>query len=221
MRTRLLLSALALALLAACGSTAAAIPPTTTADEQGHTPHPLPRPTLDLSKNYGGWPPEWLAYDPAIQAIATAASQRVSAHQTAIALLTPTPTRIPQPTWSPQPTPTLGAGLISDNGCVYPVHSGAPMFPSCWHTRVAGSWFFVAAGSQGDGIDQPIQGLLWVSTQPYPHNPKGSDQQFYPAPRPDLHITAVDGPRITLAARDPTVPDTFVFDISTFQWVNP
>lgn len=179
---------------------------------------PTPTPTLDLSKHYGGWPPQWLAYDPTVQAVATAASERASVYETAIAL---TPTPMTQPTWSPQPTPTLGLGMISDNGCVYPTHPGKPSFSSCWHTNVAGTWFFVAVGSQGDGIEQQVQGLLWVSAQPYPHNPKGSDQQFYLAPRPDLHITAVDGARITLASRDPAVSDTFFFDLATRQWVTP
>jgi hypothetical protein len=67
-------------------------------------------------------------------------------------------------------------------------------------------------------MDGPRLGLIWVCSEPC-HVPY--PDEVYAAPHPDLHIIAVDGPRITLAARDPTVPDTFVFDITTFQWVNP
>jgi hypothetical protein len=160
-------------------------------------------------------------------AVATAASQRYHAHQTAVAL---TPSATPNLNWvspTPEPIATMGVGLISDIACCHRVHFAAPSFSSCWHTNVNGAWILVGSGQEGTteydvqhGAAGPVDvhGLIWVCPEPcvapYPN-------QLYPAPRPDLHITAVDGPRITLASRDPAVHDLFVFDISTLQWLTP
>lgn len=210
-------------MLTACGktdvltSTAIAATATTAWASPSATANPSPTPTLDLSRHYGGWPPHELAYDPTVQAIATAARRLAEADMTAIAL---TPTQPPQPTSTVAPTPTLGVGVISDDGCIYPPSHAQPMFPSCWHTIVNGNWFFVAAGHEGDERLSTLHGLFWVCPEPCQGGYPLLDQ-LYPAPRPDLHITAVDGARITLASRDPAVHDPFVFDIATFQWITP
>ncbi len=159
-------------------------------------------------------------------AVATTAAQRYYAHQTAIALTPIPPTEVWIPP-TPEPTATMGVGMISDVACGSPVHFAAPTFSSCWHTQVNGAWILVASGEEGtteydvqQGAAGPadVHGLLWVCPEPCgaPHS-----NLLYPAPRADLHITAVDGPRITLAARDPAVHDTFIFDITTLQWVSP
>jgi hypothetical protein len=165
--------------------------------------------------------------DPTIEAAVTAAAQRYYTHQTAVAL---TPSPAPDLSYespTPEPTATMGVGMITDTWCWSPVHFGAPTFQSCWHTNVNGAWILVGSGYEGTSEAQvqqgaagpaDLHGLIWVCPEPcvVPYS-----NLLYPAPRPDLHIIAVDGPRITLAARDPAVPDTFVFDITTRQWVNP
>lgn len=183
-------------------------------------------PATPSPPRYGaaGLGPELLA-TPAIAAAVTAASERFDAHQTAVALTPIPPTEVWIPP-TPEPTATMGVGMMTDTGCTFPRHFAAPFFTSCWHTNVNGAWMLVGSGQEG--TSQPIQkgmggdlhGLIWVCTEPC-YGPDPQPNQLYPAPRPDLHITAVDGARITLASRDPAVPDIFVFDIVTHQWVNP
>jgi len=186
---------------------------------------PSATPTLDLTKDYGGWPPYMLAYNPTVQAIATAAVQNFTARQTAEAL-TPTETMPPAvPTDIPAPTPTLGIGLITDTRCAPRVHKGEPTFDSCWHTQVNGNWVRVGAGYYGfspadirPGERVDWQGLVWVCTEPCD---VPMPDQIYPAPRPDLHITAVNGAEVTLASRDPAIHSTALFNVLTHQWVPP
>jgi hypothetical protein len=167
-----------------------------------------------------------LAYDPTVQAAATRAAQDFNAYQTATAL-TPRPTFAPNPFPTPLPTPTFAIGMIVDGICRHRVHPGEIQIESCWHTQVNGTWILVGAGFDGVTPDDihgaradevNWRGQIWVCTEPC-GDPMAA--QLYPAPRPDLHISAVDGPRITLAARDPSVPDLFIFDISTLQWIPP
>jgi hypothetical protein len=221
--------------LAACGSNntptlqpTAIIAPTATTLQLANTPTPEIIPTATPNHpryGAGGLLPEELV-NPTVQAVLTIASQQLAAHQTAVALTPrpPTATWIPQ---TPEPTPTIGVGMVADTGCTFPRYFRGPEFPSCWYTNINGAWILVGSGHEGTSEDDiahgaagpaDLHGLIWVCPEPcWAPEP----DHLYPAPRPDLHIIAVDGPRITLASRDPTVPDTFVFDITTRQWVPP
>lgn len=190
-------------------------------------PGPTTTPTLDLSKNYGGWPPAGLAYDPTTQAAATAAIQHITAYQTLTAL-TPSATIAFVPLEIPVPRPTFGVGLITDTRCSPPVHRGEPRIESCWHTTINGTRLLVGTGYEGFGPTETYpntkgehvswRGLLWLCTEPCADP---MPEQLFQAPRPDLHITAVNGALVTMQARDPQVATTWTYNITTQQWTPP
>jgi hypothetical protein len=193
--------------------TATPILPTATAVPATVTPDLAATATMVAFQEFkAGYPPGWLN-NPIHAASATEAAQNAATYRTATAL---TP-MITQPPWTPEPTPTLGLRLITDLNCWSAVHPGAALFDSCWETDISGTRIHVGAGYRGESLDHSLQGLLWVCPEPciFP-----SPDQLYTAPRADLHIIAVNGVLVTLASRDPSIRDSFVFDLATDQWVS-
>ncbi len=181
---------------------------------------PTENATVALQELKAGYPGGWMA-DPTHAAGATEIVERNNRRLTAIAL-TPTTTEVP---YTPEPTRTPGVGLISESDCLPPVSSGKPVFPNCWEANVNGTWLFVGAGFTGDhngGEDgmNPFRGLIVVSLEPIEEH-LGRDSATYDTPVNvgEVRIASISGSAVSVVPRDPSNHASFVFDLSTRQWV--
>jgi hypothetical protein len=202
--------------------TATPILPTVTAVPATVTPDLAATATMVAFQEFKGGYPKGAFADPTNAAAATEAVERYARYQTATAL---TPTELPIPTFTsaptvpPLPTPTWFVGLITDTGCIARYFNTAPQFPSCGRAQVNGAWFLLGGGYDGDvGVQQ--RSLFLVC--PEPCHRLLAEEQIYPTPRNvwDVRISVVSGPLITLVPRDPTIHDSFVFDLATRHWVS-
>ncbi len=223
------------AVMAACGNvTAPAAIPVSTSIPTGiattlssATPvvtvvTPLPagtatrNPTAVFEEFKNGYPPGALL-NPTYAAAATVAAQEAVVLETRFAL---TPTITAGPTETDVPTATPGMGLIADTDCIPPLHSGMPRFPSCWEARVNNQWILVGGGQFSGDSEAHLQSVILVCPGPCYRPDEGT---IYPTPHNVLEarIASVSGTLVTVVARDPAIPDSFVFDLATAQWVAP
>lgn len=122
------------------------------------------------------------------------------------------------PTWTPGPPPTGPTatpelGLATD--CVSK-NSYEPQFVTCWAGIYNGRIVNVWSGHEGRGGDK-AQGVVLVYTRG-----TRDTQLFQTADKVGaVQITSIDGTLFTLTTvnHQPTI--TYVFDISTRQWVSP
>ncbi len=177
---------------------------------------PTRDPTAVFEEFKAGYPPGSLI-DPTRAAGATQIVQRYNHMLTETAL---TPTTTPYPTETTGPTATPGVGLIADTDCIPPLHSSMPMFPSCWEARVNNQWVLVGGGQFGGNIEVHRQSAILVCPGPCYRPDEGT---IYLTPRnvQEVRIANVTGTLVTVVPRDPTINDSFVFDLATAQWVAP
>ncbi len=173
-------------------------------------------PTAVFEEFKGGYPPGALM-DPTNAAAATVAVQEYNNLLTRTAL---TPTITAGPTETDVPTATPGVGLITDSFCIRALHGGMPRFPSCWEARVNNQWILVGGGQFGGDSEAHLQSVILVCPGPCYRPDEGT---IYPTPHNVLEarIANVSGTLVTVVARDPAIPDSFVFDLATAQWVAP
>ena len=124
----------------------------------------------------------------------------------------------PPPTWTPEQlvvgpsaTPELGMSL----GCVNAT-SYEPQFVTCWVGVYGGRIVNVWSGREGRDGD-PAQGVVLV-------HPRGlADTQLVRAPQRvgALQITSVEGTLFTLTTVDHSPAITYTFDLATRAWVTP
>lgn len=173
-------------------------------------------PTAVFEEFKGGYPPGALL-TPRNAAAATQAVEQYNRLLTATAL---TPSTTPYPTETDVPTATPGVGPIADTGCVPSITSGAPRFPSCWEARVNNQWVLVGGGQVRDDETYRWHSFILVCPGPCWNPIKGT---MYATPRDvvEARIANVTGTLVTVVPRDPTIADSFVFDLATGRWVAP
>jgi len=161
-------------------------------------------------------------------AYATEYARREALYATAVAL---TPgTKNARPPGTPLPTATIELGLFP-GGCGARKNSRDLWTISCWRGLLNGQIVQMESGRYGSESDGS-QGLLVVNVWPDDHW-TDENQIIYNTPQRvgPVRIVSVDAMRVTLATYDPwatqtpqpsTTPQiTFVFDLSTRQWVSP
>lgn len=145
----------------------------------------------------------------------TRVAQRPIEWMTAIALISPTPL----PTrGSPEPTPTFPLGMVN---CA----SGdirEPLILGCWRGMVNGQIISVAGGRESSVYGDPSQGLILVFHGPL-FDTSDPTTQIYRTPQRvgEVPLVAMNGMQAILTTTEHQPPVTFVFDISTRQWVPP
>ena len=147
---------------------------------------------------------------------ATAVAESDNQIATSVALThAPRDTPGPPPIY-PTETPVMGISSHCAN-----TNSRAPQCYNFWRGVINGEIVEISAGSEGLD-DDPSQGILMVSNW----NTHAFDIYRTPQRAGAVEIVSVDGMRFTLVViSDPwttaTPGATFVFDLSTRQWVNP
>jgi len=157
--------------------------------------------------------------------LATRVAIRQSQFRTAIAL-TPPITKGPAAWGTPGPTSTVELGMLS--GCPPPANPRQPEFVSCWRGVINGHYVDVQTGRYtGEGAQS--QGILMVNVwRDNDYSTLTRDIYETQERVGTIRIVSVEGTRFTLSPYDHRTPGptatpgvTFVFDLSTRQWVNP
>jgi len=195
-------SLLAGTVLAACGAGGVG-PPVATA---------TPVPTLPPGEN-----PPWVATQ---VAFATVVERHRLAWQTVVVqtataeALHPQPTATPHP---PEPTPTMVMGMSI---CPLLGSHLEPRYRSCWQGIINGQLMYIGAGRLGQ-YDDPTQGMLLIFQDP-DFVIRSPTTQIYKTPQKvgEVRIHQVAGTHVILKPLDPQYQTTFVFDLTTRQWVN-
>ncbi len=81
-------------------------------------------------------------------------------------------------------------------------------------------WVLVGGGQFGGDSEAHLQSVILVCPGPC-WNPQEGTIYLTPRNVQEARITNVSGTLVTVVARDPTITDSFVFDLATAQWIAP
>ncbi len=154
---------------------------------------------------------------------ANAVETPFTAHVHEIQTMEADPTRLPYTPGlrylsSPEPTATWSAGFVP---CPPPHSTFQPQYFSCWNSAINSRLMWLSAGIHQQEGD-PQQGVLEVGFFDLDQASNPTDDAYdTPQAVGRMTITDVTGTLVTLVSDNHIPPVSFVFDITTRQWVSP